>query len=531
MRAESTTRSPVSPAFTISSNWIKVMTLLVLSWVALLGFYSSTAQSLVDTWSTSDTYGHGFLIFPVSGYLVWRQRRYLAVLVPCVNLWALLLLGGLATIWLLGHLTSVLVVQQLAVIAMVGGLVWTLVGTAATKVLLFPLAYLFFAVPVGADLVPLFQDFTASFTVAALQVSGVPVLWEGRYLTTPSGSWHVAEACSGVRYLIASVSLGVWFAGIVYRSWTRRVLFVLASILVPILANGLRAYGIVLFGYLVDHQLAAGVDHILYGGLFFSVIMFLLFVVGLALREPGASQWREVTQFSDGGVSRSISGDRVGQRTHGSSFRRMAMTAGCGVGVVALAPLWVSALPNSSQNSLENPPLTMTISSPWKALPDYAGNWIPHYAGADSVVTRTYQDGKQQVHLVLALYVSQHQGKELISQTNTLVDKKRWRLLMEGWHETRVDGQSLTVRENRLRSPEANRLIWSWYWVDGRFTSNAYLAKLLYAKEKLLGRPGHSALLAVGTDYEFEKTDAIKTLEDFLQHTALLTTLNSFYDR
>ena len=531
MRAESTPSSPISSTCTVSSNWIKVMTLLLVSWVALLGVYSSTAHSLVDTWSNSETYGHGFLILPVSGYLAWRQRHYLTVLVPCVNLWALLLLGGLAGIWLLGHLTSVLVVQQLAVVAMVGGLVWTLVGTAATKVLLFPLAFLFFAVPVGEDLVPLFQDFTGFFTVTALQVSGVPVFWEGRYLTTPSGSWHVAEACSGVRYLIATVTLGVGFAGIVYRSWTRRVLFVLATILVPILANGLRAYGIVLFGYLVDHQLAAGVDHLLYGWLFFSVIMFFLFVVGLALREPGASQWREVSQFSDGGVGRSISGDRVGQRTHGSSFRRMAMTAGCGVGVVALAPLWVSALPNSSQNSLENSPLTLTVSSPWKALPDYAGNWIPHYAGADTVVTRTYQDGNQQVHLVLALYARQHQGKELISQTNTLVDKNRWVMLMEGRREIRVNGQSLTVRENRLRSTVANRLIWSWYWVDGRFTSNPYLAKLFHAKAKLFGGPRHSALLAVGTDYEYEKTDATKILEDFLQHIALLTTLNNFANR
>ena len=301
MRAESTSSSPISSAYTVSSHWIKVMSLLLVSWVALLAAYSSTALSLVNTWSRSDTYTHGFLILPASGYLVWRKRHQLAVLVPRLNLWALLLLGGLATIWLVGHLTSVLVIQQLALVAMMGGVVWSLVGTTVTRRLLFPLAFLFFAVPVGADLVPLFQDFTASFTVTALRMSGVPVLWEGRYLTTPSGSWHVAEACAGIRYLLAAVSLGVWFAGMVYRSWTRRLLFILAATLVPILANWLRAYGIVLFGYLVDHQLAAGVDHVLYGWLFFGVVMFLLFVVGLSLREPGTAQVPEGSHLSNGG--------------------------------------------------------------------------------------------------------------------------------------------------------------------------------------------------------------------------------------
>ena len=165
----------------------------------------------------------------------------------------------------------------------------------------------------------------------------------------------------------------------------------------------------------------------------------------------------------------------------------MVVTAACGVGLVSLAPLWVSAHPASSQISLDTSPLVITVSSPWTALPNYAGNWIPNYAGADTVMTRTYFDGEKQVHLALAIYASQHQGKELISQTNTVVDRKWWRLLMDGWRETKVEGQSLTVREGSLRSPEANRLIWSWYWVDGRFTANPYLAKLLYAKAQLFG--------------------------------------------
>ena len=199
MQADRPSSARVATVPVLSADWPQVLGLLLLSGVALLGLYYPTAFSMVDTWAHSSTYGHGFLILPLSGYLVWRQRYRLSGLVPRVNLWALLLLGGLAGVWLLSDLIAVLVVQQLALVAMVAGMVWAITGTQVTSVLLFPLAYLVFAVPVGADLVPLLQDFTAFFTVTALQVSGVPVFWEGRYLTTPSGSWHVAEACAGVR--------------------------------------------------------------------------------------------------------------------------------------------------------------------------------------------------------------------------------------------------------------------------------------------------------------------------------------------
>jgi exosortase len=68
------------------------------------------------------------------------------------------------------------------------------------------------------------------------------------------------EACSGVRYLISSVTLGCLYAYLTYQSTKKRLLFIAVSIVVPIIANGLRAYMIVMIGHLSGMELATGGD-------------------------------------------------------------------------------------------------------------------------------------------------------------------------------------------------------------------------------------------------------------------------------
>ena len=91
---------------------------------------------------------------------------------------------------------------------MVPCVVAALFGWRWVRALAFPLAFLFFAVPFGEFLVPTLIEWTADFTVAALAASGIPVYREANNFVIPSGRWSVVEACSGIRYLIASVMLG-----------------------------------------------------------------------------------------------------------------------------------------------------------------------------------------------------------------------------------------------------------------------------------------------------------------------------------
>jgi exosortase len=124
------------------------------------------------------------------------------------------------------------------------------------------------------------------FTVLALQATGIPVYREGNQFTIPSGNWSVVEACSGVRYLLASFMVGTLFGYLTYRSTRRRWIFAAISIAVPIFANWVRAYLIVLLGHLSGNKLAVGADHLIYGWVFFGVVVGLMYAVGTLWAEP-----------------------------------------------------------------------------------------------------------------------------------------------------------------------------------------------------------------------------------------------------
>ena len=150
-----------------------------------------------------------------------------------------------------------------------------ILGREVAKAIMFPLGFLLLGVPMGEALIPPLMEWTADFTVAALQLSGIPVFREGLLFRDPSGNWSIVEGCSGVRYLIASFTVGVLFAYLSYRRAWKRLLFAAMSIIVPIIANGLRAYLIVMIAHLSNNQLAHGVDHFIYGWVFFGLVMLL----------------------------------------------------------------------------------------------------------------------------------------------------------------------------------------------------------------------------------------------------------------
>ena len=224
--------------------------------VGVFALYWKTTLSMIAIWERSDTFVHGFVVVPIFFYLVWRERKALEALAPKPCVGALLGIVAAGCIWLLGELVSAASVSQFAMVAMIPFAVWAVLGTRVVRALGIPLAFLFFAVPIGDFLTPMLIDWTADFTVAALRATGVPVYREGNFFTIPSGSWSVVEACSGLRYLIASFMVGCLFAYLSYRSIKRRAAFIAASIIVPIIANWLRAYLTVMIGHLSANRLA-----------------------------------------------------------------------------------------------------------------------------------------------------------------------------------------------------------------------------------------------------------------------------------
>src|SRR5205807_5019380 len=148
-----------------------------------------------------------------------------------------------------------------------------------------PLLFLFFLVPFGAFLVPTLQSITVAFAVGGLKLVGIPVFADGILIDIPEGHFEVAEACAGLRFLIASIVFGCFFATIMYHSRVRRSAFVGLSILLPIVANGLRALGLILVAHVEGSGTAIEADHILYGWIFFTLVTLLLIGIGMTFAE------------------------------------------------------------------------------------------------------------------------------------------------------------------------------------------------------------------------------------------------------
>jgi len=465
----------------------------------------------------SSTYSHGYLIFPASLYIIWKRRNLLSVLTPTPNVWAIPLLILATFGWLLGNLTTTAVVEQFCAIVFIIGVVWGTLGTAAIGPLLFPLAFLIFALPLGEGLIPSLQDFSARFAVKLLSASRIPVLLEGRYITVPHGKWEVAEVCSGVRYLVASLAVGFLFAGVIYRSWRRRVGFFLASGIIPILANGVRIYAIVVIGYLGGDRLALSVDHVLAGLVFFSIIMLLLFLVGMRWRED---QKREARSAGGWEKSRLIPGElKVPRETAYFTPRTRMLLAGILL-LIVLGPLSARYLwsyqPGPEGASLAGP----AVSAPWSASQRDNLPWDAQFQSPTVELRRTYESGNQTVKLYMAYYGRGQAGGKLVSSMNQLYDRPRWLRIGEGRKSAELDDQSIRMHEVFVQSANSSLVIWHCYWVDGIFTGNDYLAKLLQAKARLFESRQGSVAIVLAAENGPPQSQGSAILKDFLNHAA-----------
>ncbi|MDH5749462.1 MAG: exosortase A, partial [Rhodospirillales bacterium] len=268
---------------------------------SVLVFYWNTAVSIVDKWMTSSSFNHGFLILPVCAFLMWERRSVLAAMKPNGSFVGIAVLFGAVFSWLIGRITGTLVIEQFALVVIIQSAVIAVMGWRFAAAIAFPLFYMLFAVPFGDFLTPSLQSFTALFVDSALRQAGVPVFTDGFMITIPVGNFEVAEICSGLRFLTATTALGVLCANLLYRSWPKRIFFVGLAVTIPIVANGVRAFGIVYMAHTLDSTTAATVDHITYGWVFFSIVTVILLGIGMTFRDKEA-QFLSASPAARGGA-------------------------------------------------------------------------------------------------------------------------------------------------------------------------------------------------------------------------------------
>ncbi|SDO41854.1 exosortase A [Rhodoferax sp. OV413] len=467
---------------------------------------------MVSIWLRSETFTHGFFVAPIVFWLIWRQRVLISTRVPQVNFWVLIPLLGIIFFWSLGDLAFVNSVTQLCVVALLVLLVPAIFGWAITSIIIFPLFFLFFSVPLGEFLFPQLMEWTANFTVFALRLSGVPVYREGLQFVIPSGNWSVVEACSGVRYLIASLTVGTLFAYLNYQSFRRRVFFILISIIVPIFANWIRAYLIVMLGHFSGNKLAVGVDHIIYGWLFFGLVIVLMFMAGARWAEPS-----RVVELS------------VGEKKLSSEiFHSVPLIAlSCFLIIIISLPWLVQKFLYNKNYSYTSPSETsLVLKTGWVLSPKSScAELKPVFKNASLELNNCYSNNENDnVGLYIGYYHEQSYDKKLVSSDNVLVasNDRYWAPVGVASGQAEAGPIRFPVKATELRDTtaggqltDARLLVWQVYWINGILTKNDHLAKIYSVLQRLLGHKDDSAVIILYTE---KKSDgkSVFLLNEFL---------------
>jgi exosortase A len=477
------------------------LVLIALCLLAPFALYLGTAHSIVSIWNSSDTFAHGYAILPISLWLVWRRREVFSQLPPTPWWPALVPLALAGAAWLAASIGEVQVVRQYAFVAMFPLVALAMFGPRLAKELAFPLLFVLFAVPFGEIFVGPLIEFTANFTVAAVRAVGIPVLRNGARFELPTGSWSVVEACSGIRYLISSVTLGCLYAYLTFRTTLRRVMFIALAIVVPIIANGLRAFMIVMIGHLSGMKLATGVDHLIYGWLFFGLVMFIMFWIG--------SLWREDLVEEAPRAAVQVPAPAPAGAAHVVSVAAV---------VLALSALWPALEHYNEKANFNSSPVTLPrIAIGWPAAPGFT-NWAPRFLEPDAGFSGAWQaHGLAPVGMTVLYYRNQDSEHALISSVNRLAGPK------DAWHETssterseRVGGRTLAVRETVMQGPRDALLVWQWMWTGGEYTASQYMGKLLQARGKLLLQGDDGAALMVYAPLSDRPDEARAAMRAFL---------------
>jgi exosortase len=212
--------------------------------VAAVVVFAPIIQYMVRHWRTDADYSHGFLIAPLAVYFAFERRRKLRRAAVAPSWWGLLpLFLGVFALFV-GRMGVELMAMRTAFVLTLHGLTLLLLGLPIYKILLFPLSFLFLMIPLPQSLVNIIafplQLLAADLAVTTLQAFGLPLLREGNIIHLPNTQLFVAEACSGLRSLMALGTLGIVFAYFFRKHWLERTIIVVSTIPIAVMVNALR---------------------------------------------------------------------------------------------------------------------------------------------------------------------------------------------------------------------------------------------------------------------------------------------------
>ena len=465
---------------------------LTLLGVTLAFCYGTTLQMMVTQWLYNNMYHYAFLIPLVSLYMIWERREKFRGLDPkphYVGGISLLLLGQFMLV--AGTKGGLLALAELSFIVNLFGAVLLVLGTRFFKLLFFPIAYLLFMIPAWEILTNQlhfpFQMFAVELGSKLLELVGIPTYHDGVYIQLPNVTLEVAEACSGMNYLIAVIAVVLPAAHLHLPGWRKQVILVVGAIGVAILANPLRVSIIGITSYYGLSDNLHGPFHVLQG-MIVSAAGYVAIITGLwILSEPrlaarrlqeetGRTQMMFIPAFSN------------------RQSRYVCLALSCFLLLMGAHLNLADPIPVQLKTELKYFPIEIGQWKGQENTPDYP---VFRELRVDQELSRVYRDASgKSVTLYIGFYSSQRQGKELISyKTQDLLDSRASELKV-GLDQP----NSVTLRRVVHGGTNRKRQILYWYDLDGRVVTDRYLAKGYTVWDAFIKGTTSAAIVIIMTD-------------------------------
>ncbi|VAW53738.1 hypothetical protein MNBD_GAMMA05-1241 [hydrothermal vent metagenome] len=477
----------------------------------LTGFlYQQTIVFLLGIWNQLETgnYTHGYLVLLISVYLINNKREQLKALPPCPSYSGLFSLITACMLWLIAALVDIEMLQTIALLLILLSLVWSVLGRKVAGILLFPILYIGFAIPVWFPLSPVLQEVTADVVFWLIRIIEVPAYRLENMIVLPGGRLSVEEACGGLNYLLAALTLGTLYGYLNYTKLSVRLFIVLVSAGAAVLVNILRVFIVVYLGYETDMQHPYVEDHLSLGWYLFAGLVLLLLIIDIFWHWLHKSNSQVVQNIDEKAPLPCKKGK--------TQFLIFVFSAAF---MLVLAPATVSWLGKQQavESSVFKPAAFVSIGQ-WSAVAS-DDDWVPKYGGAITRKMRFIDENNRQMHLFLGVYHRQTQGQELINDLNAISDGKIWHSKYQRAKIQNVGGRQ--VFEQLIANNEGvQRLVWYWYHVAERDTINKYYAKILQVVGLVTGVP-QASVVAIAT--HLDAADPEKTREKLDKFVSELT--------
>ena len=492
---------------------------IALQGLLFAGAYFSTFKWLIaHDWSRDD-YTYCYLVPVIVIYLIWEKRRELNEL-PSMPSWQgmLVFLPGIALFWL-GELAGEYFTLYVSFWLVLLGLVWIYLGRHKLKVILFPLVFILTMFPLPNFLynkvsVSL-KLFSSQLGVAVMKFCGMSVYREGNVIDLGFTQLQVVDACSGLRYLIPLIVLGILLAYFFQAAFWKKIILVVSTVPVSIMVNGLRIASVGILYQFWGPMVAEGFFHDFSGWFIFMCSLgILVFEMWLLQKIPGKGRGQKgEVKGEDAVISRPPSAARP------VSFSLF---------IVPSVLLCITLVLSQGIEFREKIPIKRSFDQFPLKVGDWTGTrrqmeqkYIDTLDLSDYLII-DYRNSKGRViNFYVAYYESQRKGESIHSPATCLsgggwLFRQAGAVIVPGLGPA---GGSMLVNRAFMQKMDYKQLSYYWFLQRGRVLTNAYQMKFFTFWDALTRQRTDGALVRVITPvHEAEGPKAAEArIQDFIR--------------